>query len=252
MVLVRLQLRHLFALLAVVAVFAIGTFGTYILSHSGGFNMGAMGFIDSLYYTTVTMGLVGSANVWPVTTEAKLFVVSIIILGIGVFISAITLVSVDFMNDRISNISNRITSFEKRHLKEHTILLGANGFNLSLAKRLKAEKSSFIMLTQDKQSADRLMAMGYRAIVSDPNSEHDLAQLSIDGSKEIVIDLESDSKTVYTLLIMRSLAPKTKKIIIIQNEGARDQITKLGHKKGEVIINPNALAVESVMRDIVR
>jgi len=61
---------------------AVGTTGFMIIEK--------LSFIDSLYFTIVTMSTVGYGDIHPTTTAGKLFGIVLIIFGIGTFLTIIT------------------------------------------------------------------------------------------------------------------------------------------------------------------
>ena len=48
---------------------------------------------DAVYFTIVTFSTVGYGDIHLITEEAKLFTISIIIVGIGLFATIITIIS---------------------------------------------------------------------------------------------------------------------------------------------------------------
>ena len=88
------------------------------------------------YFTIVTMSTIGYGDIYPVSAMAKVFVIILILVGIGVFFSTIVAVSGEFMNDRIEIFTGRVSKFEKRLLEKHVILVGSEMTNLYLAEKL--------------------------------------------------------------------------------------------------------------------
>ena len=66
------------------------TFGTFYLGSE--FHPRVTDLVTALYYAMVTMSTVGYGDITPQTTEAKLFAVSIIVLGVAVFATSLTAV----------------------------------------------------------------------------------------------------------------------------------------------------------------
>lgn len=80
----------LFALTSVAMLIMYATFGSYYLGADYRPRIGDL--VTALYYAMVTMSTVGYGDIIPTTPEAKLFTVSIIVLGVAVFATSLTAV----------------------------------------------------------------------------------------------------------------------------------------------------------------
>ena len=94
MLLVMIPLRRYFSrqtrlanytisLTSIFSVLAYGTFGSYLLG--SGFNPAVHDLTTSFYFTIITLSTVGYGDISPVTSETRLFVVSLLIVGLSVF-----------------------------------------------------------------------------------------------------------------------------------------------------------------------
>src|SRR6185437_1317904 len=73
----------LFALTSVAMLLMYATFGSYYLGAD--FRPAITDLTTALYYAMVTMSTVGYGDIVPVTPQAKLFAVTVIVLGVAVF-----------------------------------------------------------------------------------------------------------------------------------------------------------------------
>ncbi|MDE1871754.1 MAG: NAD-binding protein [Candidatus Micrarchaeota archaeon] len=233
---------------AILAVFVFGVLGTYIISQYGGFNVRGMSPFDAAYFTIVTMSTVGYGDVLPVSPLAKLFVMLLIVIGLSIFLSIITLISGEFVNDRMEKLSNRLSRAEKRHLRGHVVLIGTDGVNLAIASELYSKGTKFIMIVADKVVADRLRMLNYRTYVADATSELDMSQFQIHSSDKVIIDLRDSTRLVYALLVIRTIAKDVNKIIVIQDREAERHIAELGTLKNEKVVSPNGIAADSIIK----
>ena len=235
---------------AIIAVFVMGVVGTYLISQYGGFNIKNMSIVDAAYFTIVTMSTVGYGDITPVSPIAKVFVILLIVIGLSIFLSLITLISGEFMSERLEKLSNRISGAEKRHLKGHIVLIGTDGVNLSIANELYTQGKKFILVVSDKVIADRLKMLNYRIYVADATSELDMSQFQIHHSDKVIIDLRDSSRLVYALLVLRTMAKDVRKIIVVQDKDAERHLAELGILKGERIVSPNSLAADTIIKSL--
>ncbi len=229
----------------IAAVLIFGVLGTYILCQSGQFKQNIT-WINAIYFTITTITTVGFGDIVPITQTAKIFTGVLIVSGLGVFLSAVTVLSSDFVNNRVEKISGRISSIETRFLKGHTVLIGSGAVNVSIAKKLKSAGKKFIMVTSDKTNADRFRDLGYKAFVADPTSEIDMSEFNLNKAKSIVIDLRDGSNTVYCLLVARSIAEEIPTMVIAQTEEVEKHLKNLNLTKGEYIVNPNNIVAKTI------
>lgn len=245
----RLSAKALVYFLAITAVFLFGVVGTYILGHFGNnFSQKINTVLDAAYFTIITISTVGYGDIVPITGIAKIFVMILIISGLGVFLSAVTILSSDLMGDRVEKLSGRITSIERKFLKDHIVLIGTDTVNMQIAKILKDGGKKFTMITSDKTVSDRLKELGYRAYVADETNEVDMAKFELHKAKNIIIDMRDKSKMVYLLLIVRNLAKEVNITTIVHSKEEERNVTSLNSKIN--IMNPAEIASQIITKKL--
>jgi voltage-gated potassium channel len=230
--------------IALLSVLAFGVIGTYVLGHRGGFNV-PITLIDAFYFTFATISTVGYGDIHATSDSAKIFVIVLIIVGIGVFLSTIVAVAGDFLTTRIETITGRMSAFEKRSLKNHIILIGSNTTNLYLAAKLLEKKEKFIMITNDQSNADHLKRLGFEAYVADSTSDVEMKEFVPEKAKAIVIDLKDSSRSIYALLVAKDVAGDAKIVIIAPTKSAEHHIRNLAGEKA-LVVNPADIAANSI------
>ncbi|MEM3839019.1 MAG: NAD-binding protein [Candidatus Micrarchaeaceae archaeon] len=234
-------------IIAVAVVLAYGITGTYVLGTRGdfrGFSKSQDTLINATYYTVVTLSTVGYGDIVPATPIAKLFVVSLILIGLGVFLSAVAVIGGEFMNSRIEALAGRVSAFDKRLFNKHIILIGTNSTNLYLAAKLKEMGERFIIITSDRGKAEQLRTNGYATFVADATSDTDMAKFNLDKALSIVIDVKDSSRTIYVLLIAKELGKNAKIIALASSEEAARHIKSLN--VASLVVNPSDIAAREI------
>ncbi len=242
-----LSIKTIAYIIAMMLVLGYGITGTYLLGERGafnGFNAHKDSLINATYYTVVTLATVGYGDITPATGLAKIFVMTLILAGLGVFLSAVAVIGGEFMNSRIETLTGRVSAFEKRMFNRHIVLIGTNSTNLYLAEKLKERGERFIMITSDREKADQLKELGFSTFVADATSDMDMSKFNLDKARMIVIDVKDSSRTIYVLLVAKSLAKERRIVALVPTEEAARHIRSL--HVATMIINPSDIAAREI------
>lgn len=233
----------------IILVLAFGIAGTYIIGQHGGFNVKINTLLDAAYFTIVTMSTVGYGDIYPVSATAKLFVMMLIIVGIGIFFGVIIAISGEFMNDRIAMFTGRVNRFEKRMLNKHVILIGSDTTNMYLAEKLAEKGERFIVITNEPEKADHLKRLGYTTYVADSTSDVEMNEFEPKKAKAIVIDVKDSSRAIYALLVAKELAGPAKIVVVAPTRDAEHHLRNIAGGKA-VIVNPADIAASTISNSI--
>lgn len=233
----------------IIIVFIIGTGGVYFFGHfQHGFNMPVDSLFTAAYITVTTLSTVGYGDFVPVSTSARLFIMVLIVSGLGIFLSALTFVSSEFVNARVDTITGRINPFERRLLKEHIILIGSDTVNTRMAEKLKEKNMRFIMLSSNKEIVEQLREQGYRAFVVDETDEEAMKKFEIGKAKSVIIDMRDKSRMVYAILVVRNLAEKSKIVAVAHNTDEEKHIRSMGASIG--IVSPFEIVSNMLIKKV--
>ncbi len=229
--------------LAIIAVIIYGTVGTYVLGRSGNFNVNINSPVEALYFTVVTISTVGYGDITPVTTLGRIFVIILIISGLSIFLSAVTVISSDFLSERVERLYYSTSRSDKKLLNNHIALIGYDITNALISERLKKQKRNFIIITKDKILVDKLKERGYNVFLADYTLKQDMEKFMLDRASDVVIDLRDSSKAVYVVLVVKKLSKKVRLSVVVQNSEMESHLTDLGV---DSIINPATLAADAL------
>lgn len=235
----------------IIAVIVVGSIATYIVGHYyNAFNVPVDNAYTAVYFTITIVSTVGLGDIYPVTELGKIYVVVLIAGGLSIFITAITIMSSDFVNERIADVSGRITAVGSRLIKGSVVLLGTDSINMALAKKFRDTKKKFIMITSDKILVDQCRSMGYKAYLADYTLDSEMVAFGLDKAKSIVINLRNKSKTVYVLLIARKLSRGVKTLVIADSLELELHLNSLGLRRNERVINPSTTIANEIIEKL--
>ncbi|BCS91138.1 MAG: calcium-gated potassium channel MthK [Candidatus Micrarchaeota archaeon] len=246
MIIMRLRTIALLFLIALLVL--LGSLGVYIIGHNtDNFNVNINSFITALYFTITTLSTVGYGDIVPVSNIARLYVIFLILVGMGVFLGALSIIANDVINRDIEKITGRISMIEKRFINKHILLIGYDKVNETLINIFNRRELAII--TSDKSEADILQSYNYNAYVADPTLERDLEMFNIEKAKLIIIDLRDHSKTLYTALIAKKILESKKKeidklYVVAYSKSLEDNLKAIGIKN---IINPADMAARFIL-----
>ncbi|GAB4222620.1 MAG: hypothetical protein Kow0076_4320 [Francisella sp.] len=212
---------------------------------------GIKSIYDAIYFTIVTFSTVGYGDIHPITENAKLFTISIMIIGIGLFATIITILA--------GGIINKFTDAFKQkggvyHMKNHIIICGyteitkcliKEHFNSNIDNLIIIEKNylqKFINISEEQK----------KHFIDAESFDYDaLIEANIYQANKIIILNEKDSDNILTLLAIKELLKKDVSIskkpkisikldkdesIHIANNIGVDQIVSPTKKVAEMII----------------
>jgi voltage-gated potassium channel len=227
--------------IAIALVISYGTIGTYLLGSSGNFNVKINSALEALYFTVVTISTVGYGDITPVTPLGRIFVIILIISGLSIFLSAVTLLSSDFMSSRVEKLYSGSSRVDKRMLENHIVLIGYDNTNVLVSEKLKKQKRPFIIISGDKPTVDSLREKGYPAYLADYTLKSDMEKFALNKATDVLIDLKDNSKTVYVVLTVKKLAKNVRISVVAQSSEIE---THLADLEVDRVVNPVSIAAE--------
>jgi voltage-gated potassium channel len=212
------------------------------------------GWADSLYFTVATISTNGS-NFSPVTDEARLFVVALILLGVGTFLSAVVVLFLPFLERRLERIAARLERAQMEDLNQHVIICGSTAEARATAQSLREQGIRSILLSADSKAVDHLRTEGYRTRLGEPSSEEELRAVGIERARALVVAQESDAESLLTVITARGMLPGLRIVAIAAGPHSLAKLEKAGANEAISLVAVAARLVsasalgESVTKD---
>ena len=225
----------LFSLSSIFAILTYGAVGSYLLGND--FHPKIQDFGTACYYTIITLSTVGYGDIVPVTTAARWFAVSLLIVGLGVFASAIA----SALGPKISSEIEKFEQFfnpahKAMDLKDHVILAGEGAVARNTARELKRRGLSFVQIVAAlaKWTGDT----DHPIIEGDATNDAVLRQAGIQNARMVVAAREDDGENAFIALVAKDVNPNLRLLAVASTVLA---IRRLKLARADLVFAPAAV-----------
>ncbi len=221
-------------MILVVGVISYGTLGFHFIE--------GQPWIVSLYWTFVTIGTVGYGDYSPETSAGMIFTITLIVFGIGTFALAIEAL-VDLLLKRQEMKFLGLIKVEK---SLHVVICGWTESTLECIKEIGKQNEVFV-LDENETVRKRAIKNGASFVHGDPTRIRDLEKANVQGAKAVIVDLQSDSKTIHCILGIRELDKNVRIIAEVERHENIDQVKMAGASQ---IISPFVISGRLMYKSI--
>ncbi len=185
------------------------------------------GWSEALYFTVATISTNGSQYV-PQTAAARAFVVVLILLGVGTFLSAVVVLFQPFLERRLERIAQRLERAQMQGLSDHIIVCGDSVTARAAAEALRSRHVPTVLLVPDARAVDHLRADGFAATAGEPSSEEDLRTVGVDRARALVAADDSDAENLLTVITARGLEPQLRIVAVATSPANASKLRRAG------------------------
>lgn len=225
----------LFAMTSTLTLLVYAVFGAYYLGAD--FKPAIEDLTSALYFATVTMSTVGYGDVTPTTPQAKLFTVSIIVLGITIFATSLGAIVGPAIGGGIRKIINRKAQRVER--KNHFIIIG----NTSLAHNTYTElvQRGFPVTFILAEAPPAGSLEGADVIIGDASHVEVLRKAGAMEAKAVLAMKADDSENAFLILAVKELECKAKTVAAVNDSKNYSRVRRV---QPDMIIAPQILGGE--------
>ncbi len=223
----------LFALASLFSLFAYAIVGSFVLGSQ--FTPPIRDFVSAFYFSVVTMTTVGFGDISPTTPEARLFVVSVILLGITVFATSLSALLLPLINRRVRALLNHREETMER--TNHYVIVGDTALARNSYKELKAREQpvTFILKRAPDDPGDM------DVVVGDASTLEVLERAGAPRAKAILALDYDDSENAFVVLAAKELADHVKTVTVVNDSR---NIARIKRVHPDMIIAPQVLGGE--------
>lgn len=225
-----------------------GILGSYFLRDQFS---GIHNYIDAVYFTVVTYSTVGYGDITPITPNAKMFTISMIIIGITSFVTTLTVLIAPIIQSRVRGvyrIMNKLNSFTN-----HIVLCGYNDLSRLAATQLVKGGSVCLFLEKDHNIAEQIRADGFNVVTGDSSNSEQLASSNFKQADTLICADDDDAVNILTLMAAAELkenrtSSKALKLVVrIEEPQNVDKAKRLG---ADTVISPAVIGGDLIAKAV--
>ncbi|MEN6348247.1 MAG: potassium channel protein [Syntrophomonas sp.] len=213
---------------ALLGVTLIGTMGLVYFENWSIFN--------ALWCTLVSLTTTGYGDLVPKTMGGRIFLLAILISGVGVVAYSLGAVTSMLVENQISRIMER-NKMQKaiKQLNNHIIVCGAGRVGSNVAHVLKAEGVPHVLVDNDPERIVDMEEKGCLVMLGDATQDDVLLDLGINRARGIVCALAEDAFNLFITLTARDINPNIK---IVARAERPESVQKLRRAGADKVIAP--------------
>ncbi|RLB61925.1 MAG: voltage-gated potassium channel [Deltaproteobacteria bacterium] len=225
------------ALVAVVILFAYTVLGVYHLGDQFSPNINNMK--DAIYVSVVTMSTVGFGDFTPTTPETRLFMVSIIILSITVFSTAIGATLIPAIIQKIAQLTGG--GHSKMIRDNHYIIVGFSTLSSNTYRELVSRDQPVTVILRREAEGTQFSDTNIDVVVGDGGDLETLRRAGAEKAKAILALMDDDSENAFVVLAAKELKVKAKTVAAVNDA---KHLNRIRHVHPDMIIAPQVLGGE--------
>lgn len=228
-------------LILVVFMIMVGTLGYVVID---GFTL-----LDAIYQSGITFTTVGFGEISPISPAGRIFTITLIILGFGVFSMSIgILVEVLNKGQLVKIIKERNMLYKIARLKNHFVICHHNDITIELSKQFRENHIPFVVIDTREDLAEIAQEYKYPYFVQeDPHTEEALLKAYLSSAKGLITLSENAADNIAqiasTRLYEKEIGLK-KPYYIIANATNEKDIEKLRKLGADRVISATKLMAE--------
>ena len=238
----RISYGQVVAAVAVALAMAYGIVGSYLLRDQF---EGIDGWTDAAYFALVTYSTLGYddvvAGIFPVGSDARWFVVSMFLIGVTLFITALSVALGPIVEGRMKGVMSLVKRFQR--LSNHVVVCGYSGVAASVVDELRDRDIPVVIVDDREKVAQYLRAKGHDVLEGDPTLRDTLLEANVATAQAVVATYDSDSMNTLAAVNAKDLRDDTPRaqfaiLVRIEDEENVEKVRRLGVDQ---VISPSTL-----------
>ncbi len=239
----KIKIQRWMRLLAgVILVVIIGVVG---IRYFEGFSL-----LNALWFIVESLTTTGYGDFAPVTTGGKIFMMFMLLVGIGLVLYAVGEGMAMLIEGRLSDLLGR-HSMERKvaKLEHHILICGAGRVGSEVIHNLKQDQVPFVVIESDQIAIEELRERDLLIVEGDATDDEVLLEAGVLRARGLIASLPSDADNVFITLTAKELNPD---IIVVARANRRDSESKLLRAGADRVVAPELLGGRRMAVSILR
>ena len=194
--------------------------------------------VDAMYMTVITVTTVGFEEVEPLSSEAKIFTILLILSSVFFITYAISAISEYIISKgNFETIKYRKEMKKINQLQNHVIICGYGRNGRQASQKLKDHGSDYVVIDNNKEVIDN-ESNGVLFVMGNANDDEVLLKAGIERAKSIIVALPNDADNLFIVLSARQL---NQNLTIISRASKETSYKKLKLAGANNVIMPDRI-----------
>jgi len=228
-------------LILTVLMMLIGTLGYIIIDD--------FPLMDAIYQTGITFTTVGYGEIKPISDAGRLFTITFIILGFGVFSFSVgVLVEVLNRGDLIRVLKERSMLYNIARLKNHFVICNHNEYTIQLTKQFRENHIPFVVVDSNPELEKFAKIYNYPYYINEePHTEVAILKSHLSSAKGVITLSNNIADNIAVIASVRLYEKEIKRkrpYFILTNATTNSDIQKLKKLGANSVVSPTKLMAQ--------
>lgn len=234
----KLDYAQIIALVSVVFALGYGMGGVYLMREE--FN-GVSTWVDAVYFTFVTFSTVGYGDLLPATDNAKIFVMSMILIGLASFATALTVLLGPMLERQMKGVLSLMSRFQR--MTDHVVVCGYSSVSESVVHELQDRGVPYVIVDDRSDLIRHLQSKGHDVLSADATHEETLIEANLEDAAALIAAFDSDSVNTLIAVTAKEYRDKvdTADFRIIVRVEEEENVQKVQRIGVDEVISPSTM-----------
>jgi voltage-gated potassium channel len=220
------------ALITIIFTVSYGVSGSLLLGTEFSPHITTLG--NALYFTGETVTTLGFGDILPVTLTAKMFTISISVLGVAIFFGSMSILIAPIIERRLGGVVNMMENRQFESLSDYILVLGYSPLMHEYLNKKKNAGRSVIIIEKSEADALKLKTEGFTVLNRAADDVEVLGLFKLANASHVFVASGDDGYNLLIVATLGQIAPKDafsgKITVLVSNSGNGSKFQIFGYK----------------------